>query len=169
MKHLLLAAAHAAIVLSLAIPAELGRQRLPRAWAQVTPASPWNRLHGRYLTVNLAPVLEAGLSPRLDVVNQRTVSRPTPIALEARSGQLVARKAAASYVDLVRAEAREGAPPMIAQRIDCFLPSAPADVMPALKRGEIWVEVSVPREGPPRPLRLGVMKEGKIVALTDTR
>jgi len=27
----------------------------------------------------------------------------------------------------------------------------------------------VPREGPPRPLRLGVMKEGKIVALTDTR
>jgi hypothetical protein len=72
-------------------------------------------------------------------------------------------------VDLVRAEPREDSPAMIGPPIDCYVRSAPANLMPVLRRGDLWVEVSVPREGPPRPLRLGVMKDGKIVPLTEAR
>jgi hypothetical protein len=159
---------HAVIILSLGMQAAIDQERLPRAWAQAVAVSAGSRVHGRYLTVNVSAVTDAGLVPRVDVVNGRSVSRSTPIALEARDGRLVAHKAPTSYVDLVPADARPGAPAMIAQRVEYFLPPAAGDPMPLLRRGELWVEVSVPPQGPPRPLRLGKMADGKIVPLAGS-
>jgi len=31
---------------------------------------------------------------------------------------------------------------------------------------ELWVEVTIPREGPPRPIRLGVRKDGELTPLS---
>ena len=44
---------------------------------------------------------------------------------------------------------REHALPFEAER---FRPNAP----------ELWAEVTIPRAGPPRPIRLGIKKDGKI-------
>jgi hypothetical protein len=33
------------------------------------------------------------------------------------------------------------------------------------ERLELWAEVTVPRAGPPRPIRLGVKREGRIEAI----
>jgi hypothetical protein len=174
MKHplvsgVVLGVVHAAIVLSLGIQAAIGRERLPRAWAQAAAAAPSSRVHGRYLTLNLVPLADAGLAPRVDIIDKRTIVRPTPIALEARNGRLLAHRAVASRVDLVRADASEDAGAMIAERVDCFLPPNAADPMPLLRAGELWVEVSVPRQGPPRPLRLGAMRNGRIEPLSAAR
>lgn len=165
---LVVAAVHAAIVLSLGVQASIGRDRLPRAWVQAAPNAPSSRVHGRYLTLNLVPITDAGLAPRVDVIDGRTVSRRTPIALEARAGRLVAHKAAASRVDLVRANT-DAAAAMIAPRVDYYLPAHTADPMPFLRAGTLWVEASVPTDGPPRPLRLGVMRNGTIEPLDEAR
>jgi hypothetical protein len=167
MKHpfvagLVIAAAHAAIVLSLGVQATVDQDRLPRAWAQAAAGAPQARVHGRYLTLNLVPVVDAGLAPRVDVIDKRTVMRRTPIVLEARDGRLLAHKAAASGVELARSGPSENAGLMIAPRVEYFLPPHAADPMPLLRSGELWVEVAVPRNGPPRPLRLGVMRNGII-------
>jgi hypothetical protein len=38
---------------------------------------------------------------------------------------------------------------------------------PTWRRGgeELWVEVTIPKKGPPRPIRLGVKKDGPIEPL----
>jgi hypothetical protein len=172
MKHpvvsgLVIAAVHAAIVLSLGVQAAIGRDRLPRAWAQAAAGARSNRVHGRYITLNLVPVTDAGLKPRVDLINDRTVARRTPIALEARDGRLLAHAAVASRVDLVRVNTSESG--MIGDRLDYFLPPGAPDPMPLLGAGQLWVEASVPAQGPPRPLRLGVMRNGRIEPITGGR
>jgi hypothetical protein len=37
---------------------------------------------------------------------------------------------------------------------------------PNLKRGEeLWVEVTIPKKGPPRPIRVGIKKDGVLAPL----
>jgi hypothetical protein len=43
------------------------------------------------------------------------------------------------------------------QRVVFFVPEHPADFAP-----ELWAEVTIPREGPPRPIRLGIKTNGQI-------
>ena len=46
-----------------------------------------------------------------------------------------------------------------------FLPEHNAH-LPHLQRGdELWMEATIPRKGPPRPLRLGVKKNGVLTPL----
>lgn len=48
------------------------------------------------------------------------------------------------------------------QRVVFFVPEQMTQI--EMDRGaEIWAEVTLPRKGPPRPIRLGVKKDGQIV------
>ena len=48
-----------------------------------------------------------------------------------------------------------------------FVPehALPFETLPAAQRPELWVEVTIPRAGPPRPIRLGVKKDGRLEPL----
>jgi hypothetical protein len=151
-----------ALIASLAVQAALDRGRLPRAWALAIPVTATPAVHGRYVRLHVVPIVDAGLAPRLDIVNQRTIVRPTPVALEARDGRLLAHKAPASHVDLAFPDNRKEGQTVLAPAVDCFLPPAAGDASQIVSQGALWVEVSVPRRGVPRPLRLGVMKNGRI-------
>jgi hypothetical protein len=55
---------------------------------------------------------------------------------------------------------------VLAERVAVFIPGHVPD--PSLRRPgeELWVEVTVPKKGPPRPIRLGIKKgDGPIVPL----
>jgi len=47
-----------------------------------------------------------------------------------------------------------------------FIPEKVPDPSIRPQGEELWVEVTVPREGPPRPIRLGVRKDGELTPLS---
>jgi hypothetical protein len=51
------------------------------------------------------------------------------------------------------------------QRVVFFLPEHPAELETIRSRRngpELWAEVTIPRKGPPRPIRLGIKNDGQI-------
>jgi hypothetical protein len=51
------------------------------------------------------------------------------------------------------------------QRVVFFVPERPEEFEAVVSRPnapELWAEVTIPRQGPPRPIRLGIKKDGQI-------
>jgi len=140
--------------------------RLPRAWALARPDTSRPAAHGRYLRIHVVPALDAGLAPKLDTVNGRTFVRPAPVALEARNGRLLAHEAPSSRVHLGYPGTEREGEPVLRPALDVYVPATDGSAAALLKQPELWVEVSVPRQGAPRPLRMGTMKDGRIVPIT---
>jgi hypothetical protein len=53
----------------------------------------------------------------------------------------------------------------LAEPIAFFIPEHVPDPSVRPAGEELWAEVTLPREGPPRPIRLGVMKHGRLEPL----
>ena len=51
------------------------------------------------------------------------------------------------------------------QPIAYFIPEHVADPSRRPAGEELWVEVTIPRKGAPRPIRLGVRKDGRLTPL----
>jgi hypothetical protein len=51
---------------------------------------------------------------------------------------------------------------MLARPVAFFLSQHAPDPTRGVQPGELWVEVTIPREGSPRPIRLGVLRDGAI-------
>lgn len=135
------------IVLSAYGKYTLDRERLPRVWAKTGPVDPNLPLRGRYLSL------------RLEVETDSDATQVYAVGghLAVRDGRLFVERDTAPYnssthVRIVRA----GGQWSLMEPVAFFLPEHAADPsrLPAGK--ELWVEVSVPRKGPPRPIRLEV-------------
>jgi hypothetical protein len=55
--------------------------------------------------------------------------------------------------------------PASGQLLAYFIPEHVPDPSLRSPGEELWVEVTLPRRGPPRPIRLAVKKDGKLTAL----
>jgi len=137
------------IVLSVAGKYALDRERLPRVWVKAMPYDPSLFVRGRYVSLSLQveTVADAtqGAAVRLSVVGDRLVATP-----DISGGvQIIPR----------------GSQWIVAQPAAFFMPDNVPD--PSLRPAgeELWVEVSVPVRGYPRPIRLGVKKDGVITPL----
>ena len=65
------------------------------------------------------------------------------------------------YVSLrIRLQPRDSPQPVL-----YFIPEHAADPSRRPPGEELWVEVTIPKKGPPRPIRLGVKKDGVITPL----
>jgi hypothetical protein len=156
---IVLAVAHVALVGSLGRKLLVDRARLPRAWVRTMPFDPSTPLRGRYvrLAVDIPVVgIHAGTGDysqpgvRLRVVNGRIL------------GEID------DSVDSPRVQLRrEGAvwSSRLAEPIAFFIPEHVPDPSIRPPGEELWAEVTIPNAGAPRPIRLGVMKEGKVTAL----
>ncbi len=159
-RGLALAAIHLAIVLSLTAKYAWDRDRLPRAWARALNYNPNLPVRGRY--VSLRPVVMLDGDPG----NVWT----TRVELTVRDGRLAAEFKPGGDVMLYGQSRQRGAfvtaGPVAAIDKDWTLQSPLAFFIPehapdptSLNRGEeLWVELSVPPSGAPRPLRLAVKK-----------
>ena len=155
---LLLAAAHAALVGSLGLKLLADRARFPRAWARTQPYDPSTPLRGRYVRLALEVPLEnmdttrgpygqAGV--RLQAVGDRVVgtiddSVSSPQIQLRHEGTWTAR---------------------LAEPVAFFIPEHVPDPSTRAKGEELWAEVTIPRKGPPRPIRLGVLAGGRLKPL----
>jgi len=163
-KGLLLAAIQVALVLSLGGKLLYDRMTRPRAWVLCGALDPESPLRGRYLSERLRMPAE-GFSYEGPVgPNALDRSRSRAWAhLEVRGDQLIATPQGSGpgqWVYLSRN--RDGALVTFSEEPVLFFIPENASV-PSLKPGqELWVEVTVPAQGPPRPIRIG-MKQGGVL------
>jgi len=123
------------------------RDRLPRVWAKAAPVDPNLPIRGRYLSVRLEVEVTPGPSQPYGNAGHLSI----------RDGHLVVDRddapfGSSTHVNIIRIRDRW----TLMEPVAFFLPEHAADpsILPPGK--ELWVEVSVPRKGPPRPIRLEV-------------
>lgn len=143
-RGLAVALLHCLIALSVFGKYELDRQRLPRAWAKTAPVDPNLPIRGRYVMLRLE--VEAGPASSQLFGSGR---------LLARDGRLLVERDDAGFgasghvgINLV------GGRWVLLEPVAFFLPEHAADPSRVAPGKDLWVEVSVPRKGPPRPIRL---------------
>ena len=139
------------------------RATLPRAWMETAGVDPDLPIRGRYVSLNL--VLPAAPESPVDADSRVTCGR---IAL--RDGKAVAvlaegRVVVATSLHPVCFRRRAGQADggwQLVEPVAFFLPEHAADPTRGVRPGELWVEVTLPPRGGPRPIRLGLRRDGLI-------
>ncbi|HLX43082.1 MAG TPA: hypothetical protein VKR43_06595 [Bryobacteraceae bacterium] len=152
-KGLTLAAVHVAMVLSLGGKLLLDRAAMPRVWVRTMPYDPNLPIRGRYVSLSIAAEARgfpAGAiygSARLAVEDGILVARP-----DENGGNMVNTFG-------------NNATATLSQPIAFFIPEHIPDPSRRPAGEELWVELTVPPKGPPRPIQLGVKKDGVLTPL----
>lgn len=190
-KALLLAGLHLLLVLSLGGKLLYDRATRPRFWVKAAPVDPDLPIRGRYVSLRVeVPVLGATLPPPEPRPKNLKDADPWPprwqqhrlhVDLETGPRGLVAR--AQGKVDPQRREiynANHNA--VLPERlrdlpeaswvvvlddaVPFFIPERVPDPSRRQPGEELWVEVTLPRKGPLRPIRLAVKKGGTLSPLS---
>ena len=159
-KALVLCAVHLALVASLGAKLLYDRATRPRVWALAAPVDPNLPIRGRYVRLQIH-------------VQPRGVGQSEPVLLQVENGQLVAVRdphAGEAYGDSglrLRVFPRTGGQiAVLDESLAFFIPEHVKDPSVRPQGEELWVEVTLPKKGPPRPIRLGVKKgDGPITPL----
>ena len=156
-KGLIVAVLHVVIVAGVGVKLLVDRATRPRVWARTAPYDPELPIRGRYVRLSLEAVPAPGFDAPL--AYDRTVT------LSARNGQLVATPSD-SGANLARISSRDDERiALLAIPVAYFIPEHIPDPSVRKPGEELWVEVTVPSEGPPRPIRLGVRRDGALAPL----
>ena len=176
-RAIVLLAVQAALVLSIAGKYLYQREVCPRVWVPAAQYDPNMPLRGRYLALQLA-VDACGL-PWNDSRHTNNFANPGFLAPGSRDwtvkptvrdGKLVPVLASATD----RPEETQqltlwGNRPCnragLSRGIDFFVPDTAKTPFPLHKGEELWVEVTVPPVGPPRPLQLALSTNGVFTPL----
>jgi hypothetical protein len=169
-KGLILAAVQIAIVLSLGAKLLYDRATRPRVWVQCQVYDPELPIRGRYIAENLQMPAEGftDLKPPQNRFVFWANQRWAYFAVE--NGKLVAKsEGAGSAMWMSLRQNPDGTATATTQQpVLIFIPDNAQ--IPTLTRGdEMWVEVTLPKQGPPRPIRLALKtKDGKFTPLTTS-
>jgi len=163
-RGLALALLQGGLLLSLAGQLLLDRASRPRGWIRTEPVDPHLPIRGRYVDLALVIPAPAGL--------KEPGSSGTPVVLRAEGGLVRAELAGASTPRSrsLQAFPRPSWAPApgaaaaqlwrLEPRVAFFIPPEVPDPSRRPPGEQLWVEVTLPAEGPPRPIRLGVKREG---------
>jgi hypothetical protein len=124
----------------------IDRDRLPRVWVKAAPVDPNMPIRGRYLSMRLEVEASPHFAPMFG---------EGPLSI--RDGRLFVDRdggpfGASNHVRIMHIRDKWA----LADPVAFFLPEHAADPSRVPAGKELWVEVSVPRKGPPRPIRLEV-------------
>ena len=156
-KGAIVAALHVVIVASVGVKLLVDRSTRPRVWARTAPYDPDLPIRGRYVRLRL----EAVPGPDFDA----PLAYDRNVTLSARNGQLVATPSDAG-ANLARISSRgDQRIALLAIPVAYFIPEHIPDPSVRKPGEELWVEVTVPGDGPPRPIRLGVRRNGVLTPL----
>ena len=164
-RALMVAALQVAIVGSLGAKLMIDRATRPRVWARAAPIDPSLPIRGRYVSLRIEAAPRRDLGASAPAAGS-SGSPPVRVALLAEDGQLVAVPAAGPNSQPAQISQRTGERVVtLNQPLAYFIPEHVAD--PSRRRAgeELWVEVTLPRRGAPRPIRLGVKKDGVLSPL----
>jgi hypothetical protein len=162
-KGLALGVIHLALVASLGAKMLYDRATRPRVWVHTAPLDPNLPIRGRYVALRLEVPARGIPAPA-----QRFM--PARVLLRLEDGQLVALPVPpdSRWNEGFEAQLRTVGGVEVAdirEPLAFFIPEHAADPSRRQPGEELWVEVTVPRKGPPRPIRLGVKKGGVLTPL----
>ncbi len=159
----LLLAIQLLLVLSIAAKYLYERRTRPRIWVRATQYDPSQPLRGRYLALQLT--IDACSLPR-DAAHYQRFGPPEGLwtwdtVLSAQDGKLTAKLDAGprSVSDLSRVTLPENRACNIGalgDPLEYFIPEHARTPFPLKSAQELWVEVTLPSEGPPRPIQLAL-------------
>jgi hypothetical protein len=161
-KGLIVAACQVAIVSSLGAKLLVDRATCPRVWARTAPVDPNLPIRGRYVSFRLEAAPGEGFRSNESEIAPSEIA---PVALSAKDGTLRATREVESTL-FARITTRDGMTvAALVQPLAYFIPEHAPD--PSIRKPgeELWAEVTVPRKGAPRPIRLGVKKGGVLIPL----
>jgi len=155
------------LVASLGAKLLYDRATLPRVWALTTPYDPNLPIRGRYVSLQLV------VEPRgVRETKPGLASQPQLINLRVEGNRLVAEAAAQpedydpSDLHLRFIDRRGEKLAVLAEPVAFFIPEHIPDPSRRQEGEELWAEVTIPKKGLPRPIRLGVKKgNGPIMPL----
>lgn len=166
-KGLLLGLLQLLVVLSLSGKLLYDRMTRPRAWVLAATYDPELPIRGRYLSERLQFPVEGFTyeAPQNRNVSDWFANRRWAY-LEVRDGRLIGKargEGPGGWVYLHR-NPDASVVAFSEEPVLVFIPEKA--VVPELKRGEeMWVEVTIPKKGPPRPIRMGLKKVGVLTPL----
>ena len=167
-KGLAVALIHVLIVASLGAKLLYDRATRPRIWVRTGTVDPDMPIRGRYLTMSLE-VHAVDFRHNRNGLNAPPDYGPAYVYLTVEDGKLVAHR-----TDRATGMFINGWPPTRNSEDDVFLLSSPVVFFipehaqtPRVMRGdELWAEVTVPRNGPPRPIQLALKHGDQWTPLT---
>ena len=171
-KGIILAILQLALVASLAAKYAIDRARFPRVWARTVTYDPDLPIRGRYLSVRVRLDADRVYSGSELPNNNRGNfwSDQRDVTLSAEGGHLVASPAPQTTgLRVTRWRTANGEVAVaLSEPVLFFLPEH-AEI-PAMRQpgAEMWIEVTVPAKGPPRPIRLAV-KRGETFTPLDIK
>jgi hypothetical protein len=170
-----------AIVSSIAAKYLYQRWTCPRVWVRSTAYDPDLLVRGRYLSVQVTvdgcrstlPSAEQAAMPHdkdgLPTGKVFSVNQPQPVQFEAR---LRVQGNTLEAIRIPDAQSQDGGQMVTAlpgskcnemqlqSPVDFYIPEHAADPTPSKRGQELWVEVTVPPKGPPRPVQLALKDNG---------
>ena len=156
-KGLSVALVHVLMICSLGAKLLVDRATRPRVWARTAPVDPDLPIRGRYVRLRVESS-DPSLLPK--------DSGSSHVTLAARDGLLVLlpSETETGLTSTVFPDSR-GVVAFLYQPLAFFIPEHVPDPSQRAAGEELWVEVTLPRRGPPRPIRLGVKKNGVLTPL----
>jgi hypothetical protein len=164
-KGLLLAALHVLLVCTLGAKLLYDRATRPRVWIQVATYDPELPIRGRYLAFSLQVPME-GFNARENPSEYTNPFGPNRCDLKLRNGVLtaVANPDGEFWVNWRMVDGKPIA--LVNSQSLYFIPEHAEISWPRARSGvELWVEATIPRNGPPRPIRLATKKGGVLTPL----
>jgi hypothetical protein len=158
-KGLAIAAVHVGLVASLGAKLLYDRAMLPRVWVLTAPYDPDLPIRGRYVSLQL--VVEPSGTEEAPAPAWKPLS---PVVLRVEADRLVAEAVSAaqagapSDLHVQHIPRGDGKLTVLDKRVAFFIPEHVADPSRTLPGEDLWVEVTVPKKGLPRPIRLGTKK-----------
>jgi hypothetical protein len=153
-----LAIVHVALMGVLGLKLLADRAQLPRAWARTLPYDPSLPIRGRYVRLRLEVPLD---SAPISTARWERIG----VRLEAREERLHAVPDPNADLTVTIDSVAGGLRAALVKPVAFFIPEHVPDPSVRQAGEELWVEVTVPRQGPPRPIRIGVSTNGTIAPL----
>jgi hypothetical protein len=174
-KGLLLALLHVGIVSSLGVKLLYDRAYRPRVWIKSAPVDPNLPIRGRYLSLRIQVPAEGFQTRREFSPYQKDkdgkplmvdFTVPNQCDLELRNGQLTAiANPQGEFWGVSIRQTNTGMMADVPSQTTYFLPEHAPDPSRLKPGEELWIEATIPRKGPPRPIRLGIKKDGVLTPL----
>lgn len=170
-----------ALVSSIAAKYLYQRWSCPRVWTRAVAVDPEMPMRGRYLSLQLTvdgcqstlpSAKQAAFQRNIDgSVNRMPYSIAAqqriefPAKLTAQNGRLVANRIPATdgppSGQTVWAIPGQSCDAMrLAEMVDFYVAEHATSPLPLQRGAELWIEVTVPPKGPPRPIQLALKQDG---------
>lgn len=152
MKGVAIAFIHMAIIASLGCKLLYDRAHYPRVWVATGPVDPDLPIRGRYISLRLQ-VQAPWFNPA------QAYERPD-VRLSVENNHLIATRSEAPTGASLSSWGRSANPGscFLSELVAFFIPEHADIRFPGGTGQELWVEVTVPHKGPPRPIQLAIKR-----------